>query len=66
MKNIIEQMCKLQDSLEDIIEKRRTTFNEQGKKYRDSEKGTCYEGKTDCLQEMVDSLVNWQVELSDQ
>lgn len=63
MKKTIALMEKLQEHLDEVIQKREEKFENASDKWQDSDRGEAFNETTERLQEMMDELIDWQNEL---
>ena len=59
-------MEKLQEHLEELVSKREEKFDNFSEKWQDSEKGEAFNEKTERLQEILDEVIDWQMELGEE
>ena len=65
MKKTIKLMEALQEHLEQQISEHEETFENRSDKWQDSEKGEAFNERTERLQEMLDEINDWQIELAE-
>lgn len=65
MNKVIKTLEKLQEQLEELIVQREETYDNRSGKWQESEKGDEYQERTERLQEILDEITDWQVELGE-
>ena len=65
MKQVLRQFEKAQVIIEEEIARREELFDNRSEKWQESEKGEEFQEKTERLQEMLDELIDWQMELGE-
>jgi len=65
MKKTIKLMEALQEHMEQQISEREETFENRSEKWQESEKGEAYNELTGRLQEMLDEVTDWAIELGE-
>jgi len=63
MKTTIKLLEQLQEHLEPLISEREESFENRSEKWQESEKGEAFYEKTEKLQEILDEVIDWQIEL---
>jgi len=66
MKKTIALIEKLQENLEYLIQKREEKYDNASESWQDSEKGDAFNEKTERLQEILDEVSEWQIELEEE